>query len=143
MNCIVCVACVPDTASVIKIGPDGTGIDETGIKWIISPYDEYALEEALQLTEAKGGEVTAVVRVKPGSQVAPVAVHLIDWAAKPERFEVHLDTKRFFGGEGLVVPGVKEAEVIPARAGPLRHRVQLAAERLSVTLDVDPVGGGA
>jgi electron transfer flavoprotein beta subunit len=54
------VACVPDTASVIKIGPDGTGIDETGIKWIISPYDEYALEEALQITEAKGGEVTAV-----------------------------------------------------------------------------------
>ncbi len=59
MNCIVCVACVPDTASVIKIGPDGT-IDETGIKWIVSPYDEYALEEALQITEAKGGEVTVV-----------------------------------------------------------------------------------
>jgi len=51
---------VPDTASIIKIGPDGKGIDETGIKWIISPYDEYALEEALQITEAKGGEVTVV-----------------------------------------------------------------------------------
>lgn len=60
MNCIVCVTSVPDTASVIKIGPDGNNIDETGIKWIVSPYDEYALEEALQLTEAKGGEVTAV-----------------------------------------------------------------------------------
>ena len=60
MNCIVCIACVPDTASVIKIGPDGKHIDETGIKWIVSPYDEYALEEALKITEAKGGEVTAV-----------------------------------------------------------------------------------
>ncbi|MGD8438945.1 MAG: electron transfer flavoprotein subunit beta/FixA family protein [Holophagae bacterium] len=60
MNCIVCVTSVPDTASVIKIGSDGMKIDETGIKWIVSPYDEYALEEALQLTEAKGGEVTAV-----------------------------------------------------------------------------------
>jgi electron transfer flavoprotein beta subunit len=59
VNCIVCVACVPDTASVIKIGPDGA-IEETGIKWIVSPYDEYALEEALQITEAKGGEVTVV-----------------------------------------------------------------------------------
>ena len=42
---------------------DRTGrqaIDETGIKWIVSPYDEYALEEALQITEAKGGEVTVV-----------------------------------------------------------------------------------
>jgi electron transfer flavoprotein beta subunit len=51
---------VPDTASVIKIGPDGKNIDESGIKWIVSPYDEFALEEALQITEAKGGEVTAV-----------------------------------------------------------------------------------
>jgi electron transfer flavoprotein beta subunit len=59
VNCIVCVACVPDTASVIKIGSEG-GIDATGIKWIVSPYDEYALEEALQITEANGGEVTVV-----------------------------------------------------------------------------------
>ena len=48
MKCIVCVASVPDTASVIKIGADGKHIDETGIKWIVSPYDEYALEEALK-----------------------------------------------------------------------------------------------
>ncbi len=47
MNCIVCVTSVPDTASVIKIGADGNRIDETGIKWILGPYDEYALEEAL------------------------------------------------------------------------------------------------
>ncbi len=60
MNCIVCVTSVPDTASVIKIGADGKSIDETGIKWIMSPFDEYALEEALQITEAQGGEVTAV-----------------------------------------------------------------------------------
>jgi electron transfer flavoprotein beta subunit len=54
------VASVPDTATVIKIGEDKKNIDETGIKWIPSPYDEYGLEEALQITEAKGGEVTAV-----------------------------------------------------------------------------------
>jgi len=60
VNCIVCMTHVPDTASVIKIGDDGRSIDETGIKWIVSPYDEYALEEALQITEAKGGEVTVI-----------------------------------------------------------------------------------
>ena len=54
MNCIVCVACVPDTASVIKIGPDGKNIDEAGIKWIVSPYDEYALERLLQRDSIKG-----------------------------------------------------------------------------------------
>lgn len=60
MKCIVCVTSVPDTASVIKIGADGQHIDETGIKWIVSPYDEFALEEGLKTTEARGGEVTAV-----------------------------------------------------------------------------------
>jgi electron transfer flavoprotein beta subunit len=60
VNCIVCMTSVPDTASVIKVGSDGKGIDGAGIKWIVSPYDEYALEAALQLTEAKGGEVTVV-----------------------------------------------------------------------------------
>jgi electron transfer flavoprotein beta subunit len=60
VKCIVCVACVPDTASIVKIAPDGKRIDETGIKWILSPYDEYALEEALKLTETAGGEVTVV-----------------------------------------------------------------------------------
>jgi electron transfer flavoprotein beta subunit len=60
MNSCVLVACVPDTASIIKIGSSGNGIDESGIKWIISPYDEYGLEEAIRLKEAKGGQVTVV-----------------------------------------------------------------------------------
>ena len=61
MNCIVCMASVPDTASVIKIGGDGAGIDESGIKWIVSPYDEYALEEALQI-------IVPLLREKSGMQ---------------------------------------------------------------------------
>ncbi len=60
MNCFVCETRVPDTADIIKSGEDGKHIDESGIKWILSPYDEYALEAALQAVEAQGGEVTAV-----------------------------------------------------------------------------------
>ncbi len=60
MNMCVLTAHVPDTASVIKVGPGGNRIDETGIKWIISPYDEYAMEEALKLKESRGGSVTYV-----------------------------------------------------------------------------------
>ncbi len=61
MKCIVCMTHVPDTASIIKIGADGKHIDETGIKWIVSPYDEYALEEALKLAdEGKASEVTVM-----------------------------------------------------------------------------------
>ncbi len=51
---------VPDTATRIRINSDGTGIATDGIKWIINPYDEFALEEALRLREKFGGEVVAV-----------------------------------------------------------------------------------
>lgn len=58
MNIVVCVKRVPDTASRIQIGPDKKGLDPSGIEYIVSPFDEYGVEYALQLKEAHGGEVT-------------------------------------------------------------------------------------
>ena len=60
MNILVCVSRVPDTASKIMVGSNGKGIDNNGIKYIVNPYDEFALEEALRLREKNGGTVTAV-----------------------------------------------------------------------------------
>ena len=58
MKIIVLLKQVPDTESNIK--PQGSGINESGIKWIISPYDEYAIEEGLKQREKHSGEVIAV-----------------------------------------------------------------------------------
>jgi len=60
LNSVVCIAQVPDTESRIKIGADGRHIDEAGIKFIVSPYDEFALEEAIRLKEKQAGDVTVV-----------------------------------------------------------------------------------
>lgn len=60
MKSCVLLASVPDTASIVRIGAAGNRIDETGIKWIISPYDEYGLEEAVRIKEAGSGHVTVV-----------------------------------------------------------------------------------
>jgi len=60
LNSVVCITQVPDTEARIRIGADGRHIDEAGLKFIVSPYDEFALEEAIRLKEAKGGEVTVV-----------------------------------------------------------------------------------
>jgi len=104
VNCIVCVASVPDTASVIKIGGDGKSIDEAGIKWIVSPYDEYALEEALQITEAKGGEVTVVTYGPVGAEPA-----LRDCLARGAHQAVHV-----LGGEKTLGDSFTIAKVLAA-----------------------------
>jgi electron transfer flavoprotein beta subunit len=60
MKIVVCVKQVPDTETRVKIAPDGASILESDVNWIVSPYDELAVEEALRIKEAKGGEVVLV-----------------------------------------------------------------------------------
>jgi len=60
MKILVGIKHVPDTESKIKVSADGRSIDPGGIKWVISPFDEYALEEALRIREAGEGEVVLV-----------------------------------------------------------------------------------
>ena len=60
MNIAVCIKEVPDTETRPKIRDDGKGIQNEGVKLIVNPYDEYAIEQGLQLVEKSGGEVTIV-----------------------------------------------------------------------------------
>jgi electron transfer flavoprotein beta subunit len=58
MHIVVLLKQVPDTETVIRINPDGTSIDTSSIKWVINPYDEYAVEAALRLKDSQGVQVT-------------------------------------------------------------------------------------
>jgi electron transfer flavoprotein beta subunit len=60
MKIVVCVKQVPDTEARIRIAPEGNAIVETDVNWIVSPYDEFAIEEALRIREKKAGEVVLV-----------------------------------------------------------------------------------
>ena len=61
MKSIVCVKRVPDSEARVRVTADGTSIDGSGIKYVMNPYDEFALEQALLLKEAAGdGLVTAL-----------------------------------------------------------------------------------
>ena len=64
MKVVVCMKQTPDTEATIKIASDGKGIEEQNIKWIMSPYDEFAVEEAIRIKEKQGGE-TVVVTLGP------------------------------------------------------------------------------
>ena len=65
MNVTVCVKRVPDTETRIRI--DGTGIDPTGVKFIVSPYDEFAIEAALRTREAAGAGTVALLSLGDAS----------------------------------------------------------------------------
>ena len=60
MKIAVCLKRVPDTTTKIVVGADGKSIDETGVKFVPNPYDEYAIEEALALKEKAGDGETVV-----------------------------------------------------------------------------------
>jgi len=60
---IVCVKRVPDTETRIRIAGDGTSIDPSGVKFVLNPYDEFAVEAALKHKEASGSGEVAVVGV--------------------------------------------------------------------------------
>lgn len=58
MDVVVLLKQVPSTESNIVVASDGVSIQTTDIKWVINPYDEFAVEEALRIREAHGGTVT-------------------------------------------------------------------------------------
>jgi electron transfer flavoprotein beta subunit len=61
MKIAVCVKRVPDTEARIRIAPDGVSVESAGVKFVLNPYDEFAVEAALRHRDAAGeGEVTVL-----------------------------------------------------------------------------------
>lgn len=63
MKILVLVKLVPDSATAIKVKADGSGIETAGVKFVMNPFCEFAVEEALRIKErnaALGAEVTAL-----------------------------------------------------------------------------------
>jgi electron transfer flavoprotein beta subunit len=61
MKIAVCVSHVPDTATKVKIGEDGKTIDPNGVTYVINPYDEIAVEEALKTKEKFGDDSEVII----------------------------------------------------------------------------------
>ncbi len=81
MRIAVCVKQVPDTESKIRLSGDGNQIDTTGIKWIMNPYDEHAVEEAIKIRDANAGSTIQVFTAGPKSRAAEVLrTALARWA---------------------------------------------------------------
>lgn len=60
MKIAVLLKSVPDTAAILVIGDDRKSVVMDSLRFIMNPFDEYALEEAVKLKESVGGEVIII-----------------------------------------------------------------------------------
>lgn len=67
---------VPDTETKIRIKDDASGIVTDGIKWVMNPYDEYAVEEALRIKEKKAGSTVVIISMGPKRSVETIRTGL-------------------------------------------------------------------
>jgi electron transfer flavoprotein beta subunit len=95
---VVCIKQVADTETRVKVAADGRSLDPAGVTWILNPYDEFALEQALRIRESEGqGEVVVLTLGGPGAQTtlrnalamgADRAIHLKTDATQPDSLQV-------------------------------------------------------
>lgn len=67
MKIAVCIKRVPDSETRVKISADGKSLDEAGVKFVLNPYDEFAVEEALRRKEKAGGGEVVVFSLGPAA----------------------------------------------------------------------------
>jgi electron transfer flavoprotein beta subunit len=65
MRIIVCVKRVVDTETRVKVAADGKSLDAQGVQYILAPYDEIAVEKALQLRDQAGQGSVTVLTIGP------------------------------------------------------------------------------
>ena len=106
MNIVACVKQVPDTEAQIKVKPDGSGIEEGGIKWVMNTYDEFGVEEALRLKEKNGGEVT-IVTIGPARAMETIRTALAMGADKG----IHICDPAFDGADAYATASALAAAI--------------------------------
>ncbi len=166
MKSLVCLKQVPDTETQIKVTADGSGIVTDGIKYVINPYDEFSVEEALRIKEKmKAGDVT-IVGLGPDRVVeamrtalamgADKGVHVSDEAlnqadpfciaqtlaavAKLSEFDIIFCGHRAIDDD-LGETGSILAELLQIPQVTLVTKVEVSADKKSVTCERDVEGG--
>jgi len=130
VNISVCIKRTPDTETRVTIAGDGVSVDPAGVKYIVSPYDEMAVEAALRTKEAAGdGQVTvvslgsedSVETLRSGLAMGADAALLLqgdvtmDGLATAKALTAELETR----DDALVLFGVKAADDDQQQVGPM------------------------
>ncbi len=70
MRILVCISNVPDTTTRVKFSSDNTSVDNSGVQWIINPWDELALTRAMELKEDSSNAISTVTVATVGPATA-------------------------------------------------------------------------
>lgn len=130
LKIIVCVKRVPDTETRIRIGDNNTAIDPSGVKFIISPYDEFAVEGALRARESGAVEDVTLLSMGDASSQETLRAGLAMGADRAVLLEGGqtmdgLATAKALAAElsgadaELVLLGVKAADDDQQQVGPM------------------------
>jgi electron transfer flavoprotein beta subunit len=162
MKIIVCVKQVPDTEARLKLSPDASAIVEADLNWVVSPFDEFAIEEALRIREKHSGEVVLVSLGPDRAQSAlrnglamgaDAALHLKDplfegtdtlgtaraLAAAIKGlapFDLVLTGQQGVGGDNSQVPGLL-AELLDLPQVTVAVKVEIASGKATVEREVE------
>jgi electron transfer flavoprotein beta subunit len=130
LNIVVCIKRVPDTEARIKPAAGGAGIDPAGLKFIVSPYDEFAIEAALRLKEAGGaaevavltlGDAAAAEQLRAGLAMGADRAVLLKGEASSDGLATARALVAELGGAdaGLILFGVKAVDDDQQQVGPM------------------------
>ena len=132
MKILVLIKQVPDSTTNIKIRPDGTDIERAGVKMVVDPFSEFAIEQAVQLKEKRSDveSVTAlIVAPAQGSEAMRTAlavgadegIHVQDEAfQKLDELQTAAALAPLIkaGGYDLVLCGKQEIDLDSGQLGP-------------------------
>ncbi len=158
MKILVCISKAPDTTSKIAFNEGNSKFDETGVQFIVNPYDEwYALVRALELKETIGGTVTIVsvggadyepiirkalaigaddaVRIDAAESDSLYVAKQIAAYAKGKGFDIIFCGKETINYNGSVVPGMI-AELLDMPYIALAHKLDIAGNTATVEREI-------
>ncbi len=160
MKILVPVKRVPDPATTIRVLPDGSGIATDNVKWVINPFDEIAIEEALRIKEKQGaGEVVLIsvgqtawqeqlrtglamgadraILVKADNPLDPLAIaRVIAKVASEEQPELVIIGKQAIDDDSNQV-GQMIAEILGWPQATFASKIELTGEKCAVVREVD------
>jgi electron transfer flavoprotein beta subunit len=116
---VVLLKQVPATESMIDIADDGVSIKTEDVKWVINPYDEFAVEEALRIKEAFGGTVTIL---SCGTEKAVEAIRTALAMGADKGILIN-------DGAALDTDGLGVAKILAAALRDISHDLIIAGQR--------------